>query len=88
MKFTTTARRGVALVAAGTAGVLLFAGCSAGSLGSSERRQAGRRHDDHLSPRGRRHRGGEREGADRRPSQAANPNITIKHGDPPGRFGG
>ena len=35
MKFTTTARRGVALVAAGTAGVLLFAGCSAGSLGSS-----------------------------------------------------
>ena len=36
MKFTTTARRGVALVAAGTAGVLLFAGCSAGSLGSSD----------------------------------------------------
>ena len=36
MKFTNTARRGVALVAAGTAGVLLFAGCSAGSLGSSD----------------------------------------------------
>jgi raffinose/stachyose/melibiose transport system substrate-binding protein len=36
MKFTKTARRGVALMAAGTAGVLLFAGCSAGSLGSSE----------------------------------------------------
>ena len=35
MKFIKTARRGVALVAAGTAGVLLFAGCSAGSLGSS-----------------------------------------------------
>jgi raffinose/stachyose/melibiose transport system substrate-binding protein len=35
MKFTNTARRGVALVAASTAGVLLFAGCSAGSLGSS-----------------------------------------------------
>jgi raffinose/stachyose/melibiose transport system substrate-binding protein len=36
MKFTNTARRSVALVAAGTAGVLLLAGCSAGSLGSSE----------------------------------------------------
>ena len=35
MRFTTTARRGVALVAAGTAATLLFAGCSPGSLGSS-----------------------------------------------------
>ena len=35
MRFTTTARRGVALVAAGTAAALMFAGCSAGSLGSS-----------------------------------------------------
>ncbi len=35
MRFTTTARRGAALVAAGTATALMFAGCSAGSLGSS-----------------------------------------------------
>ena len=35
MTFTTTARRGVALVAAATAGLLLFTGCSAGSLGQS-----------------------------------------------------
>ena len=35
MRFTTTARRGLALVAAGTAATLLFAGCSPGSLGSS-----------------------------------------------------
>ncbi len=35
MRFTTTARRGVALVAAGTAAALMFAGCSPGSLGSS-----------------------------------------------------
>ena len=36
MKFTKTARRRVALLAASTAGALLFAGCSAGSLGSSD----------------------------------------------------
>ena len=36
MKFTRKARRSLAVVAAGTAGALLFAGCSAGSLGSSE----------------------------------------------------
>jgi raffinose/stachyose/melibiose transport system substrate-binding protein len=36
MKFTKTARRRIALVAASTAGALLFAGCSAGSLGSSD----------------------------------------------------
>src|SRR5215212_8128730 len=35
MRFTSTARRGVALVAAATAGTLLFTGCSAGSLGQS-----------------------------------------------------
>ncbi len=35
MKFTGRARRGIALVAAGTAATLLFTGCSAGSLGQS-----------------------------------------------------
>jgi raffinose/stachyose/melibiose transport system substrate-binding protein len=35
MKLLTTARRGIALVAAATASALIFAGCSAGSLGSS-----------------------------------------------------
>ena len=52
MKFTTKARRGVALVAAGTAGVMLFAGCSAGSLGSSDEAagRRSRRHDHHVPP--------------------------------------
>lgn len=36
MKFTRTARRGFALVAAGTASAMIFAGCSPGDLGSSE----------------------------------------------------
>jgi raffinose/stachyose/melibiose transport system substrate-binding protein len=35
MKFLSTARRGVAFVAAAAAGTLLFTGCSAGSLGQS-----------------------------------------------------
>ena len=44
MKFISTARRGVALVAAATAGTLLFTGCSAGSLGQSgEEGEAGAR---------------------------------------------
>ena len=84
MKFTTTARRGVALVAAGTAATLLFAGCSAGSLGSSERRRQRRRHGDHLPPPGT----ATPTSRARRPSiaafQAANPGITIKTDTRPG----
>ena len=48
MKFTKTGRRGVALVAASTASALLFAGCSAGSLGSSGEGGPGRRHGNHA----------------------------------------
>jgi raffinose/stachyose/melibiose transport system substrate-binding protein len=85
MKFTTTARRGVALVAAGSAGVLLFAGCSAGSLGSSEGGGegsaaattitflTGAQDTDVASAK-----------AVIEAFQAANPGITVKHDTRPG----
>ena len=84
MKFTTTARRGVALVAAGTAGTLLFAGCSPGSLGSSSGEGSAGATEITFLHGAERHRRGEREGPGRRPSQAANPNITIKKETRPG----
>jgi raffinose/stachyose/melibiose transport system substrate-binding protein len=78
MKFTKTARRRVALVAASTAGALLFAGCSAGSLGSSDAGGeagateitllTGATDTDVASAK-----------AVIEAFQAANPNITIKH---------
>ena len=77
MKFTNTARRGVALVAAGTAGMLLFAGCSAGSLGSSgEGGEAGATEITLL------HGASDTDVASAKAVieafQAANPNITVK----------
>ena len=84
MKFTNTARRGVALVAAGTAGVLLFAGCSAGSLGKSggEGGQAGTTEITFL------HGSSDTDVASAKAVmeafQAANPNIKIKDDARPG----
>jgi raffinose/stachyose/melibiose transport system substrate-binding protein len=83
MKFTTTARRGVALVAAGTASMLLFAGCSAGSLGSSsEGGEAGATEITFLT-------GSEDTDVASAKAmieafQAANTNITVKHETRPG----
>jgi len=83
MKFTKTARRRVALVAASTAGALLFAGCSAGSLGSSDAGgQAGATEITYLTG------ATDNEVAATKALieafQAANPNITIKHDTRPG----
>ena len=82
MKFTTTARRGVALMAAGTAATLLLAGCSAGSLGSSDGGEAGATEVTFLTGA---------ETADVASAKtviaaftAANPGITIKHDTRPG----
>ena len=77
MKLTNTARRGVALLAAGTAGVLLLAGCSAGSLGSSgEGGEAGATEITLL------HGASDTDVASAKAVieafQAANPNITVK----------
>jgi raffinose/stachyose/melibiose transport system substrate-binding protein len=83
MKFTKTGRRRVALVAASTAGALVFAGCSAGSLGSSDAGgQAGATEITFL------HGATETEVASAeavaKAFTAANPNITIKHDTRPG----
>jgi raffinose/stachyose/melibiose transport system substrate-binding protein len=83
MKFTKTARRRVALLAASTAGALLFAGCSAGSLGSSDAGGeagateitllTGATDTDVASAK-----------AEIDAFTAANPNVTIKHDTRPG----
>jgi raffinose/stachyose/melibiose transport system substrate-binding protein len=83
MKFTKTGRRRVALVAASTAGALVFAGCSAGSLGSSDAGgQASATEITFL------HGATETEVASAeavaKAFTAANPNITIKHDTRPG----
>jgi raffinose/stachyose/melibiose transport system substrate-binding protein len=83
MKFTNTARRGVALVAAGTAGMLLFAGCSAGSLGQSgEGGEAGATELTFLTG------SADTDVASAKAVieafQAANPNIKITHDTRPG----
>ena len=83
MKFTNTARRGVALLAAGTAGVLLLAGCSAGSLGQSgEGGEAGTTEITFLTG------STDTEVASAKAVieafQAANPNIKITHDTRPG----
>ena len=83
MRFTNTARRGVALVAAGTAAVLLFAGCSAGSLGSSGGGGSAGATEITWLHGNERHRRGEREGV-MEAFQAANPNITVKSETRPG----
>ncbi|HJY43303.1 MAG TPA: extracellular solute-binding protein [Propionibacteriaceae bacterium] len=83
MKFTKTARRRVALVAASTAGALLFAGCSAGSLGSSDAGgQAGATEITLLTGSTDNEVAGAK--AVIEAFQAANPNITIKHDTRPG----
>jgi raffinose/stachyose/melibiose transport system substrate-binding protein len=83
MKFTKTARRRVALVAASTAGALLFAGCSAGSLGSSDAGgQAGATEITFLTGATDNEVAGAK--AVIEAFQAANPNITIKHDTRPG----
>ena len=84
MKFTKKARRGVALRGCEHRGALLFAGCSAGSLGSSDAGgQAGATPEitlltgatdtDVASAK-----------AVVEAFQAANPSITIKHDTRPG----
>jgi raffinose/stachyose/melibiose transport system substrate-binding protein len=82
MRFITTARRGVALVAAGTAAALAFAGCSPGSLGSSSGGEAGATEISWLHGA---------ETADVASAKAlvkaftaANPNITVKEETRPG----
>jgi raffinose/stachyose/melibiose transport system substrate-binding protein len=83
MKFTKTARRRVALVAASTAGALLFAGCSAGSLGSSDAGgQAGATEITLLTGATDNEVAGAK--AVIEAFQAANPNITVKHETRPG----
>ena len=83
MKFTTTARRGVALVAAGTAAALMFAGCSAGSLGSSSGGGSAGATEITLL-----HANGDTDVASAKALiaafQAANPNITVKTETRPG----
>ena len=83
MRFITTARRGVALVAAGTAAALMFAGCSAGSLGSSSGEgSAGATEITWLHPNG------DTDVASAKALiaafQAANPGITVKTETRPG----
>jgi raffinose/stachyose/melibiose transport system substrate-binding protein len=83
MKFISTARRGVALVAAATAGTLLFTGCSAGSLGQSgEGGEAGATEITFL------HGSTDTDVASAKAIieafQAANPNITVKSETRPG----
>ena len=82
MRFTTTARRGVALVAAGTAAALMFAGCSPGSLGSSSGGEAGATEITFL------HGSTDTDVASAKAVmeafQAANPNITVKSETRPG----
>ena len=83
MKFTKTARRRVALVAASTAGALLLAGCSAGSLGSSDAGgQAGATEITLLTGATDNEVAGAK--AVIEAFQAANPNITVKHETRPG----
>jgi raffinose/stachyose/melibiose transport system substrate-binding protein len=83
MKFTKTARRRVALVAASTAGALLFAGCSAGSLGSSDAGgQAGATTITFLTGNTDTEVAGAK--AVIEAFQAANPNIKITHETRPG----
>jgi raffinose/stachyose/melibiose transport system substrate-binding protein len=84
MRFTMTARRGVALVAAGTAAALMFAGCSPGSLGSSSEGEGGASATEITWLHG-------AEPADVASAKAliaafkaANPNITIKEETRPG----
>ena len=87
MRFTTPARRGLALVALTTASALAAAGCSAGSLGSSEPAASGggsaasttitfltgATDTDVASAK-----------SVIKAFQAANPNITVKHDTRPG----
>ena len=86
MKFTTTARRGVALMAAGTASVLMFSGCGAGSLGSSgeggEGGEAGATTITFLTGSTDNEVAGAK--AVIQAFQSANPNITITHETRPG----
>ena len=83
MKFTKTARRRVALLAASTAGALIFAGCSAGSLGSSDAGgQAGATTITFLTGNTDTEVAGSK--AVIEAFQAANPNIKITHETRPG----
>jgi raffinose/stachyose/melibiose transport system substrate-binding protein len=83
MKFTKTARRRVALVAASTASALIFAGCSAGSLGSSDAGgQAGATTITFLTGNTDTEVAGAK--AVIEAFQAANPNIKITHETRPG----
>jgi hypothetical protein len=83
MKFNKTARRRVALVAASSAGALIFAGCSAGSLGSSDAGgQAGATTISFLTGNTDTEVAGAK--AVIEAFQAANPNIKITHETRPG----
>jgi len=85
MRFSTTGRRGLALVALGSASVLLASGCSAGSLGSSEPAASGSAASTTITfLTGATDTDVASAKAVISAFTAANPNITVKHDTRPG----